>query len=195
MTGARQTYDPSVGARPRTRRGRHGLGLGLVVVVACTSAEPPSELAPPSRERVAPSPSPLEPAELRPVLVTGDCVRGPGMGELRAYSGASGRLARHPEGIRVRSCAVWPSSDLSNVIGVVESGRVVPLFGPVKHEAFGAGIGYVVPLVDGEGTQCRGYLSATVLEEVTTHPGADHRGALPLPPATAAWTGPCLPGR
>jgi hypothetical protein len=35
-----------------------------------------------------------------------------------------------------------------SVLGVVAAGQRVPVFGPVKHPLFSAGIGYVVPLVD-----------------------------------------------
>ncbi len=136
---------------------------------------------------------PLGPAPLEPVAIDQSCADAPPMGDLRAYSGSSGRLVPSDIGIRVRTCAVWPAEDLRNVIGVIEAERHVPLFGPLKHEAFSAGIGYAVPLVDPEGANCRGYVSATVVERVESHPDTSYQRALPLPDPRDAWSGPCDP--
>jgi hypothetical protein len=141
----------------------------------------------PPRSVVAPLVAPLE-----PVAFDGDCAGGPPMGSLAVYAGASATLSSSSTGVRVRSCAVWPADDLRNVLGVVASGQRVPVFGPVKHPLFSAGIGYVVPLVDARGARCRGYVSATVLEHVDRHTRRSGVEDPPLPDARPAWTGPCL---
>jgi hypothetical protein len=153
-----------------------------LVVVACT----------PVSEHVDEAP-PIVPALLEPVAFDGDCSRGPAMGSLDAYAGASATLIRNETGVRVRICAVWPVEDLRNVLGVIPSGQRVPVFGPVKHPLWSSGIGYVVPLVDDQGRRCRGYVSDTVLERIDTHSDRiPPVGALPLPDASPAWVGACF---
>ncbi len=166
----------------------------LVVIAAlagCTSVEPPREMAQGGAEPASAEPG--GPIPLEPIAVDRSCTHAPPMGDLQAYSGSSGRLVASEMGIRVRTCAVWPAKDLRNVIGVIEPELRVPLFGPLKHEAFSAGIGYAVPLVDPDGSNCRGYVSATVVEGVESHPDSSYRQALPLPDARDAWVGPCRP--
>ena len=162
---------------------------GVLVACACTpnSAVSDEHVDEPPRPGVASSAAPLE-----PVAFDGDCASGPPMGSLDAYAGASATLITNSTGVRVRSCAVWPAEDLRNVLGVVASGQRVPVFGPVKHPLFSAGIGYVVPLVDAQGERCRGYVSHTALERVDRHSPQSQVEALPLPDARPAWAGPCL---
>jgi hypothetical protein len=154
-------------------------GLALA---ACTSAKP------------EPAAEILQLATVQPVPFTGSCEHGPAMGELAAYRRWSLTLEDDELGyVRVRSCAVWPAEDLRNVLGSIAGGERVPAFGPVKHEPFEAGVGYVVPLVDPEGRRCRGYVSHTVIAQVEAYPDVDPRAGLPLPSAESTWSGPCLP--
>lgn len=137
----------------------------------------------------------VEPIGLSPVPLEGDCSLGPEMGALGAYSGLTVELLPTDSGwSRVRSCAVWPASDLSNVIGEIPSGVRVPAFGPVKHPAFSAGLGYIIPLQDGDGTTCRGYVSATITGDEVRGDEPSDASSLPLPDASPAWRGPCLVG-
>lgn len=116
------------------------------------------------------------------------------MGNLAAYRRWSLTLGDGELGhVRVRSCAVWPAEDLRNVLGSIAAGERVPAFGPLKHEPFSAGVGYVVPLVDPAGRQCRGYVSHTVIAHLEAYPNVEPEAGLPLPPAESAWRGPCLP--
>jgi hypothetical protein len=154
----------------------------VLAVLACT----------PNGEHVDEAPPPAA-ARLEPVAFDGDCSRGPAMGSLDAYASASATLITNETGVRVRVCAVWPATDLRNVLGVIPAGKRVPVFGPVKHPLWSAGVGYVVPLVDDQGRRCRGYVSDTVLERVDLHAVLPSAGALPLPDARPAWVGPCLP--
>lgn len=116
------------------------------------------------------------------------------MGKIGAYAATSVELTKTDSGsVRVRSCAVWPASDQRNVIGSLDGGLVAPAFGPVKHGPMRSGIGYVVPLVDGTGRTCRGYVSQTVIDRIDAHAQADVQPFLPLPDPEAAWRGPCFP--
>ncbi len=116
------------------------------------------------------------------------------MGTLETYGQTVARLKPQEGGVvRIRSCAVWPADDLGNVLGTLEAGREVPVFGPVKHPLFSAGIGYVVPLIDPSGDQCRGYLSASVIEDTVSLAKPTGPPGIPLPDASASWDGPCLP--
>jgi hypothetical protein len=135
----------------------------------------------------------IEEAALRPVAMTGDCREGAPMGELNAYARTVATIQKNDSGtVRVRTCAVWPAEDLRNVLGTIAHGQEVPVYGPVKHELFSAGIGYVVPLIDSAGVRCRGYLSSTVIDQLdATNVGSPGDG-LPLPDASGAWRGACL---
>lgn len=159
------------------------------VLAACTSHK-----ANESGETTASSTTPDDdtPAPLQPVAFDGDCSLGPPIGRIEAYAGASATLIRNSWGVRVRSCPVWPVDDLRNVLGVLPPGQRIPVFGPTKYELFSAGIGYVVPLVDPRGVQCRGYVSQTVLDRIDRHSGTNYREALPLPSPVGGRTGPCL---
>lgn len=148
------------------------LASAVILAAACTPAEVPVAAVP----------------------LVGDCSAAPAMGDLAAYGRTIATVAPTDTGeVRVRSCAVWPGDDLRNVVGTIAAGREIPVFGPVKHEPFSAGVGYVVPVQDAAGQQCRGYVSASVIASVRTREGADDpRAGLPLPDASAAWSGPCL---
>ena len=155
--------------------------LGLASA-GCTSAEPKPAAQLPAL------------AEVQPVPFAGSCAHAPAMGDLAAYRRWSLTLADDGLGyVRVRSCAVWPAEDLRNVLGSIAADEPVPAFGPVKHEPFPAGVGYVVPLLDPEGSRCRGYVSRTVVAHVEAYPEVDPEAGLPLPSAEVAWAGPCLP--
>jgi hypothetical protein len=177
LAGSR-CYGPPVRTKARS-------AAGILFAFACTPTGPDKHEDLPPRAVVASSAAPLE-----PVAFDGDCASGPPMGSLDAYAGASATLISASTGVRARSCAVWPAEDLRNVLGVLAAGQRVPVFGPVKHPLFSAGIGYVVPLVDARGERCRGYVSHTALERVDRHPRSG--AADPLPDARPAWTGPCL---
>ncbi|MCA9709272.1 MAG: hypothetical protein KDK70_25735 [Myxococcales bacterium] len=164
-----------------------------VLAAACTSHAPaPTEDAPAQHAPTKHDPAQHAPAPLRPVAIDGDCAAGPPMGPLEAYARASATLIASPSGVRARSCAVWPADDLRNVVGTLASGQRIPVFGPVKHAPFSAGVGYVVPLVDPSGVHCRGYVSATVLEHVAAHASTGGADRPSLPDGRGAWTGPCL---
>lgn len=168
-------------------RARRSVVAGVLLACACT----PTRAAPDEQRDAPPRPvAAASSAALEPVAFDGDCAGA--MGSLDAYAGASATLISNSTGVRVRSCAVWPADDLRNVLGVLAAGRRVPVFGPVKHPLFSAGVGYVVPLVDARGERCRGYVSHTVLERVDPHARPSRAEAPPLPDARPAWTGPCL---
>jgi hypothetical protein len=166
--------------------------LLAMIAASITSACTPGGGSTDARGETTTSSATPKPALLAPVAFEGDCSVGPPMGQIRAYAGGSATLVSSSTDVRVRSCPVWPADDLSNVLGVLPSGARIPVFGPLKHESWGAGIGYAVPLVDPRGVECRGYVSATVLDHIEAHAQTGYREALPLPDARAAWTGPCL---
>ena len=68
--------------------------------------------------------------------------------------------------VRVRANAVWPSSDLSNVIGQLLPHTWVRGEGPLKNADGSAGIGYAIAVVDREGHHCRGYLHEGVVDVI-----------------------------
>jgi hypothetical protein len=157
--------------------------LTALATVACTTQGAPASDG--EGERIEGE------ALLRPIALTGDCREGAPMGELSAYARTVATIQQNDTGtVRVRTCAVFPAGDLRNVLGTIAAGQRIHVFGPVKHELFSAGIGYVVPLIDSAGAQCRGYISATVIDGLEN---SDARvEGLPLPDASAAWRGPCL---
>lgn len=202
----RETERECSACRRRTRRVRVAeqqggtvLRLRLVIALsgaACTPAQPPPAATQQAEAKtdldVPPQDMPIP--RLEPTPVDGDCSAGPPMGELGAYAATSVKLAQPESGsVRVRSCAVWPAADHRNVIGLLEAGLLLPAFGPVKHAPMKSGIGYVVPLVDGTGRTCRGYVSQTVIDRIDARAQPEVRRFLPLPDPEGAWRGPCFP--
>ncbi len=125
--------------------------------------------------------------EGHPVLVEGDCAKGRPIGPLSNY-GHRIRLRFGDGGfVRVRSTLEW-SSDFSNVIGALRTNDLVAAYGPLKGVPSN-GIGWVVPLVDGSGRECRGYLSFAVVSEVRCNRSGAQPQAFPDPLDTVA--GPC----
>lgn len=124
-----------------------------------------------------------------PILVDGDCSKGRPIGPLTNYAQRV-RLRLGAGGfVRVRATPEWSSEDHSNVIGTLRTTDAVAAYGPMKGEPSN-GIGWVVPLVDGAGTQCRGYVSATVVAEVR----CDRSGARPeaFPDPLDTTSGACV---
>lgn len=67
--------------------------------------------------------------------------------------------------VRVRSNAVFPRENLSNVLGNARAGRCHRADGPLKDADVPGGVGYAVRVRDRAGVVCRGYVSASVVDD------------------------------
>ncbi len=102
------------------------------------------------------------PVPREPVQFDGSCAAGRPLGTMSDYRGWVRTLPGDGGFVRVRADASWPGENLDNVLGKVWGPTYLPASGPIKAEP-SQGVGHAVPLEDGEGRRCKGYVSGSVV--------------------------------
>jgi hypothetical protein len=98
----------------------------------------------------------------KPIKIYCDCSKGRPLGDIRVYNNLIQVGQTGADSIRVRSSPKWYADDSSNILGMIKSGSIIPAWGPMKAIP-SHGLGYIIPLLDTKGNECRGYISESVV--------------------------------
>ncbi len=101
----------------------------------------------------------------KPIKIYCDCSKGRPLGDIRVYNNLILIGQKGADSVRVRSSPKWYAEEPSNILGKIKSGSVIPAWGPIKSIPSN-GVGYVIPLLDSNGNESRGYISVSVVIKI-----------------------------